>query len=55
MEWSLQAHKTRYATNEGSAVRCFRIPYRRGRLKMFDITEDFFGVGFAQVDAIAGR
>ena len=34
MEGSLQPHKSRDATNERRAVGCFRIPQRRGRLKI---------------------
>ena len=47
--------KARYATNESSAVGCLRIPYRRGRLKMLDMSEDFLGVSLAQINAITGR
>ena len=55
MERSVQAHKSRYATNESSAVGCCRIPHRRSLLKMLDISKDLLGVSLIQIDAIAGR
>src|SRR5215471_8363572 len=55
MKRSLQAHKSRYAANEVGAVGCCRIPYRRARLEMFDVSKDFLRVSFIQIDAIAGR
>src|SRR5882762_11541722 len=55
MERGLQTHKSGYAAYESRAVGCFRIPQRRGRLKMLDMSKDFLGVSLAQIDAIAGR
>src|SRR6267154_4010653 len=55
MERGLQSHESGYATYESRAVGCFRIPQRRGRLKVLDMSKDFLGVSLAQIDAIAGR
>src|SRR6476646_1166603 len=54
MEWSLQAHKTRYTTDEIGAVGCSRVPHRRVRLKTLDVSKYLFGVSLIQVDSIAG-
>src|SRR3954469_2984076 len=49
-----QSHELRDVADEARAVRGLGVPDRRTRLQFLDVGEHAFGIGFAQIDAIAG-
>src|SRR4029453_19007266 len=55
MKRSVEAHKSRHAADESSAVGRCCIPERRRLLLALDISKDLLGVCLRQIDAIAGR